>query len=88
MSLITIIVESKDVKLDKIITLLNDIGNKMTTQADIDALTSQLSKVHAEITTQIAALQARIDAGQPLDLSGLQAAVQGLDEMNPDSLPD
>lgn len=45
---------------------------KMTTQADIDALTTALTSDDAAIAQEIAALQA---ANPNLDLSGLQAAV-------------
>ena len=54
------------------------------TQDKIDALAVQLGKVKTEILDQVAALQAQIDAGAVVDLSALTAAVQGLDDLNPD----
>lgn len=86
MSKINLTVPLYDAKLDEILNLLKSIGDVMATQADIDNLAAQLAKIHSEITAQVAALQAIIDAGQPvLDISALQAAVQGLDDMNPDA---
>ena len=54
------------------------------TQDKIDALAVQLGKVKTEILDQVAALQAQIDAGAVVDLTALTAAVQGLDDLNPD----
>jgi hypothetical protein len=94
MSLITINIKAyNDTKLDQLISLTQDIGEKMATQADIDALSAQVTKVQAEVVAaadalraQIAALQAIIDAGQPvIDLTGLQSALQVLDDLNPDA---
>lgn len=92
MSLITVNVHSNDVKLDEILSVINNIGEKMATQEEIDALTAQVNKVMAEVTTakqvlvdQIAALEAQIAAGQTVDLTALKAAVQSIDDINPDA---
>jgi polyhydroxyalkanoate synthesis regulator phasin len=86
--------EASTEQLDRIIIILDEIRNTtMATQEAVDALTAQVAKIQTEVTgavealkVQIAALQAIIDAGQPvIDLSGLQAAVQVLDELNPDA---
>lgn len=57
----------------------------MATQADVDALTAQVSGLQtalaADVTnieTQIAKLQQQIANGQPVDLTNLQGAVQAL----------
>lgn len=86
MSKIQLIVPLYDAKLEEILSKLTEIGDTMATQADIDAIVVQLDKAKNEILAQIAALQAIIDAGQPvLDLSALQAAAQMLDDLNPDT---
>lgn len=54
------------------------------TQEKINALAAQLAKAKAEILAQIAALQKQIDDGAVVDLTALTAAVQGLDDLNPD----
>lgn len=54
-------------------------------QAQIDALTAQIGKVRAEIIAKIVELQAQIDAGEPVDLTALKAAVQGIDDLNVDA---
>ena len=98
MSLIDINIHSNDTKLaelasamSQIVSLISKIGDTMTTQTDIDLLTTQVTKVMHEVVTakqvlldRIAELQALIDAGQPVDLTALMAAVQGLDDINPD----
>jgi hypothetical protein len=55
-------------------------------QAQIDALAEQLGKAKAEIIAQVEALQAQIDAGGVVDLTALKAAVQGIDDLNPDAV--
>lgn len=96
MSLITLMINVTDSdKLNQILSLTKTIGASMATQADIDNLTAQVTKVMSEVTAAtnvlvaaVAALQAQIDAGQPvLDLSALNAAVQALDDINPDQTP-
>ena len=57
----------------------------MSQQEQIDALAAQLDKVKTEILAQVAALQAQIDAGGVVDLTALTAAVQSLDDLNPDA---
>lgn len=54
-------------------------------QARIDNLTTQLGKVKNEVLTEIDALKAAAAAGQDLDFSGLDAAAQALDDLNPDA---
>ena len=54
------------------------------TQEKIDAIVAQRAKAREEILAQIAEFQAEIDAGVQVDLSVLTAAVQGLDDLNPD----
>lgn len=69
----------------EILKQLLKIGKQMSqTQEKIDALAAQLAKAKAEILSQVAALQKQIDAGDPVDLTALTAAVQGLDDLNPD----
>lgn len=94
MSLITINITALcEKKLDQILTIVKNIGEKMATQADIDALKDEVLKVKNEVITaadslrqKIAELQAIIDAGQPvLDLTGLQDALKTLDDINPDT---
>lgn len=96
MSVITINVQSNnDVKLDTIVMLIKRIGDTMVTQADLDVLTTQVTKVMTEVVdaktvlmTRIAELQAIIDAGLPvLDLEPLKAAVMLLDDLHVDVPP-
>jgi len=56
------------------------------TQADIDALTTQLGKATDEIKMQIASLEAQIFEGVTLDLTALKAAAGMLDNINPDMI--
>ena len=66
----------------------------MSTQAQVDALTTQVDKINTEVTsaaaalnTRLAELQAQIDAGVPteeLDLTALAAAIQKVDDINAD----
>lgn len=55
-------------------------------QEQIDALAAQLAKAKTEIIAKIDDLQAQIDAGEPVDLTALKAAVQGIDDLNPDAI--
>jgi hypothetical protein len=69
----------------EILQQIKKIGKQMSeTQEKIDALAAQLAKVKNEILAQVAALQAQIDDGAVVDLTALTAAVQGLDDLNPD----
>jgi cytolysin (calcineurin-like family phosphatase) len=61
---------------------------KVSSQDDVNAVVDQLGKAKGEILTEIAALQAQVDAGQPVDLSALKAAAQGLDDLNVDAEPE
>lgn len=70
----------------------------MSTQAQVDALTAQVAKVQGEVvaakdalTAQVVSLQDQLAAAgvtEQVDLSGLQAAVQSLDDINPDPAPE
>jgi hypothetical protein len=67
----------------------------VATQEQVDALTAQVQKVGVEVQNVKAALadvQAQLaDAGVPadvVDLSGLVAAVQAVDVLNPDPVVD
>ena len=55
----------------------------MATQADVDALTTQVQQVASDLEAARTALQGEIDslasANPALDLTGLQSAVQPLD---------
>lgn len=70
---------------NEILTKLTEVNNNMSQiQEKIDLLTTQLAKSKNEILAQIAALQEQIDNNEPIDLSELTAAVQGIDDINPD----
>lgn len=68
--------------------------NLMATQADIDNLTAQVGKIHAEVNrakdqlvaelTSVHAQLAAAGAADKVDISGLQTAIQTLDDINPD----
>lgn len=55
-------------------------------QANIDALTAQAEKGKQEILDQVAKLEEAAAAGQELDFTALRAAVQGIDDLNPDAV--
>lgn len=63
----------------------------MAKQADVDALTAQVVKIGSEVQnvkTELAKVQAQVDAlGVPVDLSALTAAIQSVDDLNPDAQP-
>jgi hypothetical protein len=59
----------------------------VSSQDEVNAVVAQLDKSKGEILTEIANLQAQVDAGQPVDLSALKAAAQGLDDLNVDPEP-
>jgi small-conductance mechanosensitive channel len=69
----------------------------VSTQDQIDSLTAQVSKVQSEVVSakevlvaKLAEVQAQLDAAgaaEQVDLTGLQAAVQLLDDINPDPVP-
>lgn len=63
----------------------------VATQEDVDKLTVQVQKVGLEVQnvkTALADVQAQLDAAgvpaEQVDLSGLVAAVQAVDDLNPD----
>lgn len=74
---------------------LSSIGRQlMATQQDVDKLTAQVVKVGDEVKAAAAALKAELDdvkaqlaaagASEKVDLTALAAAVQQLDDINPD----
>jgi hypothetical protein len=60
----------------------------MATQADVDALTTELAAATARIQSEIADLEAAVANGQPVDLGGLKAAVDALDAVVPAPAPE
>jgi hypothetical protein len=63
---------------------------RMSQQDAVNAVVAELGKAKGEIVAKISDLQAQIDAGTPaaeLDLSGLVAAAQALDDIVPDPAP-
>ena len=54
-------------------------------QQQIDAITAQNEKSRLEIIAKIDELQAKIDAGETVDLTALRASVQGIDDIVPDA---
>lgn len=99
MSIITINIKADSELLKETNSLINEnshllsqIGIKiMALQEDVDLLTAQVNKVMTEIVNakqalldQIAALEAQIANNQPVDLTALKAAVQAIDDINPD----
>lgn len=63
----------------------------MATQAEVDALTNQVVKIGSEVQnvkSELVKVQAQVDAlGVPVDLTGLTAAIQSVDDLNPDAQP-
>lgn len=55
-------------------------------QEAVNAVVEQLGKAKAEILAEIASLEAAVAAGEPVDLSALVAAAQGLDDIVPDAV--
>jgi len=84
---------SNDEKLDNIISILNTLEHRiMATQEDITLLTEQVVKVNTEVLNlkasleaQIADLEAQVAAGNAIDLTGLKAAVQTIDDITEDT---
>ena len=60
----------------------------MSLQETVDALVGQLAKAKAEIVTKIDELEAQVAAGETPDLTALKDAVQALDDVVPDSVPE
>lgn len=68
----------------------------MSTQDAVDALTAQVNKVGEEVTAAKQALTAELEAvkeqlanagvAEQVDLSGLAAAIQAVDDINPDTV--
>jgi hypothetical protein len=78
---------------------LSTIGRSlMSTQETVDQLTAQVAKIHLEVTVakdqltaQLADVLAQLEAAgavEKVDVSGLQAAIQKLDDINPDPVVD
>jgi hypothetical protein len=62
----------------------------VSTQESIDAVVAQLDKAKVEIVAEIASVQAQLDAAgaaEQVDLSGLTAIAQSLDDIVPDAPP-
>lgn len=69
----------------------------MATQADVDKLTAQVNKIgsevsaaHAVLVSELADVKAQLaaaGAAEQVDLSGLAAAIQNVDDINPDAAP-
>ena len=60
----------------------------MTTQDAVDAIVTQLANAKAEILDELAAVQAQLEdaeAADKVDLSGLTAIAQALDDVVPDA---
>lgn len=73
---------------------LSVIGRVIMGQQDsIDALTAQVIKIGSEVQNvkvELAKVQAQVDAnglGETVDLSALTAAIQSVDDLNPDAQP-
>jgi hypothetical protein len=52
----------------------------------VDVIAGQLGKAKDEIVGEIGRLSAAVAAGDPVDLSGLQALAQSLDDIVPDAV--
>lgn len=71
--------------------LAKDVAmNQTELKEALDALTAQTDKVRAEVLAAIAALEAAVAAGNTSPevdaaLASLRAAVQGVDDINPDA---
>lgn len=59
-----------------------------TNQDKINALADQLEKVREEVTDAVDDLKAQANRGEELDFSRLEAAVQSLDDLNADAVPE
>lgn len=63
---------------------------RMSTQDAINAVVDQLRKAQGEITTELASVQAQLEAAgvaEQVDLSALAAVAQSLDDIVADSVP-
>lgn len=60
----------------------------MANQDKLNALADQLDKAKAEIVGAVDALKAQVDAGETLDFTRVDAAAQGLDDLNADPEPE
>jgi hypothetical protein len=85
-------------EFDRAISQLNERIATMATQADVDAITTQVDQVATDLANAKTALQQEIDqlasANPQLNLTALQSAVQpldgavqALDALKPDSPP-
>lgn len=73
---------------DRLNSIDNQLGDIMAAvqveQSDLDAIATNLASVGATLTSEIADLEAKVAAGQPLtpaDLTGLKAAQSTLDAL-------
>lgn len=72
--------------LAPVVDRLDLLGELMAiTQADLDAVATELVADAGAIQTEIANLQSAIDAGQSLDLTGLRDAVSRVGQLVPSS---
>ena len=62
------------------------VATREENQAQLDALAVQVEKGKQEVLDQVAKLEEAANAGQELDFAALKAAVQGLDDINPDAV--
>lgn len=77
------LIDSRLVLIEQEISQLKEMAT--VAQSDIDALTAQVTDLTTTlgndvnaIQAEIAALEAQVAAGQPVDLTGIQAAVANL----------
>ncbi len=70
-------------EFERVVDQLRERISLMATQADVDAITAQITQVSTDLAAAKTSLQAEIDklavANPGVDLSGLQAAVAPLD---------
>lgn len=60
-------------------------GFIMGVQEAVNEIVAQVKKGTGEVVAKIAELQAKVDAGEPVDLSELAAAAQALDDIVADA---
>lgn len=65
---------------------INQLGRRlMTTQADVDAIVTELNDAAEEILAKISDMETQVAAGQPVDLTALKAAADRLRDVVPDA---
>jgi len=79
-------VDSHSAMLSRNGSTLNQLGRKlMATQADIDAVVTELNDAADEINARIGELETAVANGQQIYLSGLKAAADRLRDVVPDA---